>query len=203
MNNLNKITKVLGLTLVLAASSNALAATVNSTATVEVKNIVTLTEDATLNFGSVRATADDSNVANFATLLLNPADGTLAPVATAVGTSALTSLSAGNPGTYTISDAANFTPMTLTLPAAATTLIASGVPATTPTFTVDDWTATVSGGPNDGTDAETATNLTTDATGAVTFNVGATLSTIKSAAGTATAYLDANYEGSYAIKVEY
>ena len=61
MSNLNKITKILGATFVLAASTSALAAeTRSATATVEVLNAFTMTVDTALDFGIVRATADDT-----------------------------------------------------------------------------------------------------------------------------------------------
>lgn len=204
MNNINKITKILGVTFVLAASGNALAATVNSTASVTVTNVVTITEDAALNFGSVRATADVT--VNAAVLVLDSATGAVS-AGTDIGTptnAALSSLSAGNAGSYTVSDAANFTQITLTLPADDTVyLTATGVPSTNPRFAVNTFEATVFGGTNDGLDATTPANLVTDNTGSVSFNVGAELVTDIRTTGIVETYIDAAYEGSYAVTVTY
>jgi len=200
MNNLNKIAKFLSVTIVLAASGTTSAATINSSATVTVNNVILLTEDAALNFGSVRATAE-MTAAIGAVLILDPATGVIsagANVGTAT-TAELSSLSAGNAGSYSVSDAATFTELTLTLPSTAITLAASSVPTSNPVFTVDNFTATVVG---TGQDATLPTNLITDATGAVSFNVGASLGTDLSA-NTTTTYIDADYTGSYTITVVY
>jgi len=204
MKNLNTITKVLGATFVLAACSTASAATVTSTASVTVSNVITLTEDAALTFGSVRATADVT--ANAAALTLDAATGVLTS-GTAIGTvanAAISSLSVGNAGSYTVSDAANFSPINLTLPADDVVyLTATGVPSTNPRFAVNGFKATVFGGTNDGADAETNTNLVTDNTGAVSFNVGATLYTDIRTTGIVETYIDEDYSGAYAIVVTY
>jgi len=206
MNNLNKITKVLGATFLLVSATNSYAVQKTSTATVEVKNIITIAENAAINFGSVRASVDQTNVANFASLTLNPVSGALTETAAPTGVTApaaLTSLTAGNVGSYTISEAASFTGLNLTFPTAVATLIASGFPGTTPSFTVDSWTAAVDGGPNDGGDATDNTILVTDFDGAVTFSVGAKLNTMKSATSATDKYVDAVYTGDYIVKVEY
>ena len=107
MNSLNKTAKILGVTIVLTASGITSAATVSSSATVTVNNVITLTEDVALNFGSVRASADLVAGAG-AVLVLNSDTNVISggtPVGTVV-TAELFSLSTGNAGSYTISDAA-------------------------------------------------------------------------------------------------
>jgi len=203
MNNLNKITKILGVTFVLVASSNAMAATAPSTVTATVQNAFLLGEDTALDFGTVRATADPVGVANIATLVL-AADGTTSTAA--VGNSNMTQLLPGSVGAFTVTQAAPFTNLTITFPADFT-LTATGAPPTSPIFDVlnADWTAIVRGGANDGAvyaDAGPGTgNLQTDNLGSVSFDVGTSLKT--DTAVTTTTYIDAPYVGSYTMTVDY
>ncbi|MEY8213580.1 MAG: hypothetical protein RPR97_03745, partial [Colwellia sp.] len=93
MNNLNKITKILGATFVLVVSTQTYAAkSVISSADVTVQNIFNVVEVTPLTFGTVRANADlfDADFANRASLAIN-SNGTAAPTAGA-NTAAITSL---------------------------------------------------------------------------------------------------------------
>lgn len=199
MQNLNKITKILGATFILVGSCNVLAETLNSTATTTVQNAFTLTETTALDFGTVRAVADPTGGINIAQLVLAP-DGTSTTPAV-VGNSALTLLTAGSAGVISVTGAAAFTNLTVTFPANFT-LTATGAPPTSPTFEVlnADWVGTVVGGANDGATYAGA-NLQTDSAGVVGMNFGTTLKT-DSVAST-TAYIDAAYTGNYVLTVVY
>jgi hypothetical protein len=207
MNNLNKITKILGATLVLTASSytsNALAASVNSTATTTVQNAFVLTEDTALDFGTVRATQDASGGTNISKLKLSSSDGTITLTADPAGTSTLSQLSAGSVGQFTVSGAAAYVDLKIVVPGTFN-LSNATAPSTSPDLVVTLPEFTVRGGANDG-DAYVATtgneNLQTDSTGTVSFDLGATLST-DTATDTTTQYIDDVYSGTYAIEVTY
>ncbi|CUB02498.1 DUF4402 domain-containing protein [Marinomonas fungiae] len=180
-------------------SSNALALeSLNSDATVIVNNAFTLAETAEMTFGSIRATADTTNTAT-ASLTL-PADGSAGAVTAGTPADAnIVVISAGTPASFAVTNAAPFTTLTLTLPSSAITLATAGGTAE---FTVDTFNAIIRGGQNDG-DAYTSgtPNLRTDASGAVSFDVGATLHT--DATTPATDYLDGTYTGSYQVQVDY
>ena len=199
MKNLNKITKILGVTFVLAASGVASAATVSSTATATVQNAFTITEDTELSFGTIRATAEPLGT-NVATLVL-AADGSVTTPAPGVN-SALTQLLPGSVGQFSISNAAAYTNLTITDPSDFE-LTNGTAPGTSPTFDVTTFTYIIRGGANDGA-AYTGTTtgaLQTDATGAVSFDMGATLSTDSDTSSTS--YIDADYTGTYNMLVSY
>ncbi|MCP4320540.1 MAG: hypothetical protein GY787_01515 [Alteromonadales bacterium] len=199
MNNLNKITKILGVTFVLSASASTFAQTVNSTVTVGVQNAFTVTETTPLDFGTVRATADATNAANFALLVLSP-NGTYTPGA-AVGASAISSLVPGTAGEFAISGAASFTNLTVTYPVDdADVLTTAGAPPLSPNFTIVSWNGIVVGGSNDG--AVATNNVQTDNTGAVGIKIGATLKTDKTTTNTG-AYIDAPYSAAYTFDISY
>lgn len=152
-----------------------------------------------MDFGTVRATADATNVANFALLVLAP-DGTMTPGA-AVGTSALTSLTAGSAAEFAITGAAAFTNLTVTYPTNdADVLTTAGAPPLSPNFTMTAWNGTVVGGANDG--AAATNNVQTDNAGAVGIRVGTTLKTDSTGTNTG-AYIDAAYTTAYSFDISY
>ena len=180
MNNLNKITKILGATFVLVASTQAYAAkSVISSADVTVQNIFNVVEVSALTFGTIRANADPSGVvANVASLAIN-SNGTAAVTAGA-NNAAITALVAGAPGSYTIDSAAPFTDLTITFPAANIKLVNGTAPPSSAEFTINSasWEALVNSGANTGNAYVAATpNLQTDASGNAAFTVGAALDT--------------------------
>lgn len=201
MFNPNKITKILGATFVLVSSNSVFAEQVTTaTVTTTVQNAFTLVETTPLNFGTVRAVADNTGAANIAILTLSPA-GAIVPTA-GVANSALTSLGGANAGVFTVSGAASFTNLTVTFPADFT-LTNGAAPPGSPVFDVlqADWVGTIVGGANDGV-TYAGGNMQTDVTGAVALNVGTQLKT-DSAVGTTGQYLDAAYTGTYTMDISY
>lgn len=198
MQNLNKITKILGATFVLVSSSAVLAQTLpNQNATATVQNTFTITKTTDLDFGTVRATNDVANAANFALMTLT-AQGAVTYGAI-VGASAITSLVAGTPGRFDITGAAPFTNLTWTDPALIT-LSPVSAPALTAEFHVTVWHPEVSGGANDGLVA--SNNVQTDAAGAVGVLVGAEIQTDTDVLNTA-GYGEGAYAGTYTITIAY
>lgn len=205
MSNLNKITKVLGASFVLAASTNALAAeTATATATVSVLNAFTLTADTALDFGTIRATADDAgDGTNIATLVMSADPGAAAASGTTNNAAEITVLTAGSPAEFSVSGVAAFSNLTVTLPVVESSLVASGLPGTAADFTINTFTAFITSGGNSGS-AYSASNLQADNTGAVTFNVGATLSTDDAGSAVTQNYQDSvAYTGTFDVEVDY
>ncbi|MCZ2720692.1 DUF4402 domain-containing protein [Marinomonas sp. 15G1-11] len=182
----------------LGAASFSMAETVNTTATVTVQNAFNLVEATPFTVGTIRATADPAGTET-ATVVI-PADGSAPTAATSGAPAAVSVLTAGTPATYTVDSAAGFTSLTLTLPAAPINLTAAAAPPGTPKFTLGTFTGYITSGPNNGT-AYAAANLQTDATGAVSFSVGATLTT--DAAASTSPYIDGDYTGTFPVIVIY
>lgn len=194
--SLKKKYLITGISALLASHALALE-TLNSNATVTVNNAFTLAESSAMTFGTIRATADTTAAGATASLTL-PADGSAGAVTAATPASAnIVVITGGTPASFAITNAAPSTPLTLSLPAGIVNLT---TPGGTAAFTVDTFNAIVRGGPNDG-DAYAAANLITDATGAVGFDVGATLHTDAGSPGSD--YLDGTYTGSYTVQVDY
>jgi hypothetical protein len=202
MFNPNKITKILGATFVLVSSNSVLAETVNdATATVTVQNAFTLTEAVALDFGTIRATADDTAAADVATLILSPAGVT---TGSTVNIAAIAPLSGGAAASFTVAGAAPFTDLTITFPGDGLTILTgASLPASAANFTIGTWSALVSGGLNDGDTITTAGTMQTDSTGAVAMAVGATLTTDDAAASITQNYQDAAYTATYTVIVDY
>ncbi|SBT17448.1 hypothetical protein MGA5115_01559 [Marinomonas gallaica] len=197
MKQLKKIYLIAGVTTIL--TGNALAVeTLNSNATVTVNNAFTLAESAEMTFGTIRASADTTN--NVTASLTLPADGSAGTVTAATpAASNIVVITGGTPASFAITNAAPFTTLTLTLPSSAIDLVTPGGDAQ---FTVDSFNAVVSSGPNDGDAYNSGTpNLRTDASGAVSFDVGATLITDATTPGSN--YEDGTYTGSYTVQVDY
>lgn len=197
MNKLKKSFLIAGFSSFFSSYSIAVE-TLNSDATVIVNNAFTLSETAEMTFGTIRATAHVNGI-NTASLTL-PADGTAGAVTAATPADAnIVVINQGTPASFSITDAAPFTTLTLTLPTNAITLATPGGDAE---FTVDTFNAIIRGGQNDGDAYTTGTpNLRTDASGAVNFDVGATLHTDANSAPSD--YLDGTYTGTYQIQVDY
>ena len=194
-----KINSKLLISLVAATcTASAIAAeSVTSTATVVVQNAFVLTENQALNFGTIRAKADTSG-STTASLII-PADGSAHSV-TRTGTEAqsnIIEITAGAPATYSVSSAAPLTNLTITLPTTAIALTNNNSVAS---FTMGSFGAYITSGANSGS-AYSASNLQTDANGAVNFSVGATLTTDGSTP--AADYTDGTFTGTYTITVSY
>lgn len=195
----NKMIRALGLSAVAVGltigSANA-ADTVTASASVTVLSTINIVEGTSLSFGTIAAFGDGTAAAETATLTL-PADGSAASVAysNTAADANIVEIVAGTPAQFDITGAAPNTVISITLPGAATTLTdpAGG----TNTFTVNNFTkAIVLSG--------TAFTYDTDATGALSFAVGADL--VTTAAGLTAAgeaYADSTYTGTYDVTVSY
>jgi hypothetical protein len=179
------------------AATTIAAESVTSTATVVVQNAFVLTENQALSFGTIRAKADTAG-STTASLII-PADGSAHSV-TRTGTIAqsnIIEITAGAPATYSVSSAAPLTNLTITLPTTAIALTNNNSVAS---FTIGSFGAHITSGANSGA-AYSASNLQTDANGAVNFSVGATLTTDGSTP--AADYTDGTFTGTYTITVSY
>jgi hypothetical protein len=185
-----------------AFSSVASAETANFNVGLTVQNAFTLTKDADLDFGTIRALADPAGSVT-ATYALSP-NPAVNPNITAgtPGTANLALLVPGAPGSFSISGVSPFASLAITDPGAAD-ISASTAPPGTPVFGVSAFTYYITSGPN-ANNTYTGTGagaLQADATGAVSFNVGATITTDD--AVTTQPYADAAYSGSFVMTVNY
>ena len=180
---------------------------VNSTATVTVSNAFTLEEVAPIDFGTVRLSYDrqSGDFDTGAIMTINadgsPADFTEADNSTATdGEASFTQIVPGSPAEYSITGAAPFTAIrVITAPVADLENPAS--PTGILKFTVATTNYEIVGGTNPG-DAYvqgTGTNMITDATGAVGFIMGGTITTLIGDV----AYGDGAYTGTYTVEVNY
>lgn len=181
------------------ATGPVMADTFNATA--EVLNTITLTETTPLNFGTIFAVADaDADDTTLATLVVSTAGAVSQGSATDGGggtASNLVALGGHVAGLLTISGAAAFTDLTVTVGTGATlvSLIhSSGSPNVTP-FTLD----AIVTSPASGSTGQT------DASGGLTILVGGTIGAEEGGTGTnfTSGYLDGTYTGSYDVSVSY
>ena len=225
MHNLNKITKILGATLVLVASNAALAEdlTISSTATVD--NTIDFTVLGTLDFGTLRATA--AVAADNCAVLVLPADATADISSALVSGSEANELCQGALGStndmvvqsvggtivrpeFTVAGLAEFTTLTITVPERPINnddiyLSQGGDPTGAAVLEMVDFTiyqtnATPADIPVTAGDAD----ITSDATGDITFTLGATL--VTDVAGTTSAvsqYVNQPYTGNFDVSVNY
>lgn len=186
----------------MAAMSSVQAADVSVDASVVVNNTINVTVDAALDFGTIAAFANDNTNAELASMII-PADPALVPSSTdgASGTARIIILSEGSPAELSVSGAAPNTALDITYTAADTAVTDPSGNATDGfTMGAFSYYATTEGnGQSFGT--------TTDGTGALAFNIGATLSTVTpangAAADNAVAYTDATYTGTFEVTVNY
>lgn len=167
-------------------------------ASVTVQNAFTFTNDAGLNFGTIRATADPAGTTT-ATIVM-PANPGADPVATDGTNASIAELVRGERALFSVSGVAPFGTLTLDATGIDGAVNAVTAPPGTPKFTIDAptfWLLT--GGA--GTGAAITTTLQVDATGAATFNMGATLTT--DAAVTTATYIDGEYRGTFSLTLDY
>lgn len=194
-------------TLSLGASQAFAQENVSSTATVTVSNAFTFQEVAAIDFGTVRLqyTHDTTNDFSVAASFKINADGspsTQVAGVDSVGTSeaSFTEILPGTAAEYSITGAAPFTSVQVTaLPTATLTNPAS--PGATLALSVTTTNFEIVGGTNPG-DVYTqgaASNMITDAAGAVGFKMGGTISTLLDQQ----VYGDGAYTGTYSVVVDY
>mgnify|MGYP005853790721 CR=1 FL=1 len=202
----------------LSVMHSANAADVDITASVEVSNAFDVTASQQLSFGQISAFTEavltaDNGTGNTATLSIpaNPASA-IAVASTDDTAAKIINIADGAPATIDVTGAAPDTALTITTPDAATTPIdvTNVDPAITDKFAITGLTsyATLTGGSEFGTNATATTkNFTTDANGDLSFNLGATLSTVEQSdaatAGTLVAYGDGTYQATVTVSVDY
>ena len=157
------------------------AETAGTNVTANVQNAFTFAEAAPLTFGTFVAINDTVDVSTVAI------DAAGANVIGNPGAARIVAITPGTNGVFDVSGAVPSTAMNITLPGTATLGCAACTGAQAD-FSIGSFV-----------DDSTAGVVTTDAAGAVTLNMGATLSTI---AGAAT-YEDGVYSGAYTVTANY
>ncbi len=177
--------------------------------TVTVQNAFTLTNDADLNFGTLRANADTASAA-VSTIKLSANPAAASVITNATGAT-IAELVKGAPATFSVSGVSAFAFLTFDI-----TGITGNITSVSPTpsgaafFKVSDPSIRVLTGGNANTDLD-LTDLTVEAgqlqvggTGEATFSLGATLTTSSNTADTTTSdYIDGDYSGTFALTLEY
>jgi len=193
------------LAVVTAASSfSSFAATESFEAKVTVQNAVVLTKDNDLSFGTIRAIADPTG-GEQATLVVNP-DPDASPVSTqsnpVSNTATISVIEDGEAAGFSVSDVVPNSILTITDPVNTLIVSSAGQGVNEPDFTVGSWTYFITSGTNAGAlYTQGSPNLQAGADGAVSFNIGATLST--SSGVSSVDYPDGEYSGSFNIEVSY
>tara|TARA_B110000196_G_scaffold270967_1_gene246241 strand:+ start:331 stop:933 length:603 start_codon:yes stop_codon:yes gene_type:complete len=193
------------LAVVTAASSfSSFAATESFEAKVTVQNAVVLTKDNDLSFGTIRAIADPTG-GEQATLVVNP-DPDASPVSTqsnpVSNTATISVIEDGEAAGFSVSDVVPNSILTITDPVNTLIVSSAGQGVNEPDFTVGSWTYFITSGTNAGAVyTQGSPNLQAGADGAVSFNIGATLSTSSSVSSVD--YPDGEYSGSFNIEVSY
>ena len=187
------------LAVVTAASSfSSFAATESFEAKVTVQNAVVLTKDNDLSFGTIRAIADPTG-GEQATLVASPVSTQSNPVS---NTATISVIEDGEAAGFSVSDVVPNSILTITDPVNTLIVSSAGQGVNEPDFTVDSWTYFITSGTNAGAlYTQGSPNLQAGADGAVSFNIGATLSTSSSVSSVD--YPDGEYSGSFNIEVSY
>ncbi|MDC8829761.1 DUF4402 domain-containing protein [Alteromonas gilva] len=206
MKTFNKNLSVIGTALIATLAGSASAETVTVPVTLTVDNTIAFTQTGTLDFGTLRATADGSAAVNCVGLTMpaNPASalnatlGTAGSTAcTATGTAVIQNVG-GTPTRpeFAVAGLAPFTVLTLTLPTTAD-LALNPAPAGAPIFRLLDFTAYQSSG----TPGAVTTTVTADNVGDIAFTVGATIITDPTTASLQ--YENTSYTGDFDVTVSY
>lgn len=160
------------------ASLDAKAEDAGTNITATVQNAITWVETQPLTFGTFVAISDATDTSNIVmatagtTTVNNPGNARIVEITT------------GQQGIFTASAAAPNTAVTVTTPASVT-LTCGACVGSPPDFVVNTFTDDAA--------------ATTDGSGGMTVNVGATLNTVASA----TAYEDGAYSGAYTVSINY
>lgn len=165
---------------------------------VAVQNAFTLTKDADLDFGTIRAKADLTGTVS-ATLVLAANPDTSSTTATSDADEAeIAILTAGTPASFSVSGVSPFATLTITNPT-ETAIVPDSAPAGTAGFTLGTPTYYVLTGATPNSAA--TTSIQVDGAGEATFNVGATLATTAVAA--TSDYIDGTYSGTFTLQLDY
>ena len=179
-------------------SFGAAAETASFQAGVTVQNAFTFTNDAPLDFGTIRASGDLSGTET-ATLVLAANPATAPTTASTDATAAeIAILVAGTPASFSISGVSPFGTLTITNPT-ETAIAPDTAPAGTAAFTLGTPTYYVLTGATPNSAA--TTTIQVDSNGEATFNFGATLTTTGVAA--TSDYIDGSYSGTFTLELNY
>ncbi|WP_409423695.1 MULTISPECIES: hypothetical protein [unclassified Pseudoalteromonas] len=179
-------------------SFGAAAETASFQAGVTVQNAFTFTNDAPLNFGTIRASGDLTGTET-ATLVLAANPATAPTTASTDATAAeIAILVAGTPASFSISGVSPFGTLTITNPT-ETAIAPDTAPAGTAAFTLGTPTYYVLTGATPNSAA--TTTIQVDSAGEATFNFGATLTTTAVAA--TSDYIDGSYSGTFTLELNY
>ena len=196
---MNKIFTKATLAVSLAVLSFGTAAeSVSFQAGVRVQNAFTLTNDAPLDFGTIRASGDLSGTEK-ATLVLAANPATSSTTASSDVTEAeIAILVPGTPASFPIAGVSPFGSLTISNPT-ETAIAPDAAPAGTAAFTLSlpTYYVLTGGTPN----SVATTTIQVDASGEATFNLGATLTTTAVAA--TSDYIDGSYSGTFTLELNY
>ena len=170
----------------LAADAQAQSAKLTANATVTVDNSFDLTETTIMNFGTVVAICDTA--ANSATLTISPA-GALGTVPAGAAKFIVVNSANATQGVFDVANAAPSTALNVSYANTAALACTAGCSGNQPSLALSAIT-----------DDTTAGVTTTSNAGALTFNVGGTLTTTASCANQ---YEDGVYKGTFDVTVAY
>ncbi|QTL33975.1 DUF4402 domain-containing protein [Pseudoalteromonas viridis] len=164
-------------------------------ATVKVTNSFNFVKVNDLDFGTIRAAGDPAG-GDTATLTV-AANASTAPTVTSTDATkaSIAVINPGSPASFTVDGVAPYSTLTITDPT-DTAVAPKSLPPGTPGFLLGNFTYYMTSG----TPGPVTGTIQVDATGAVAFNVGATLTTTSAATGN---YLDGDYEGSFTLELNY
>lgn len=216
------LTKGLGVALLCVGANVAVAETVNVPATVSVNNAIDFQFTGTLDFGILRATADETlDECAILGMAATPATPTLVAVASGAGT--LCTVAAGDAviqsvgGTptrpeFTVTGVTPFTNLVLTIDPTPITLVGAALPGDAATFSVGNFSVYRTSGITPGAvslDGSGVGSLASDSAGNAAFRVGAQIATHVAAIDLtpvtgALNYQDGvAYSGSFDVEVTY
>jgi len=173
-----------------AQDAKAQSQTVNYSASVTVQNTFTVGETTALSLGTIAAVADPTGANTQATLVLAGNSGT-STITNGNGTARILAITAATPGVLSVTNAPPSTAFTVT----NGSQIQLNDPAATGETTFNFTPGAVCAG----------FNCTTDASGALTINVGGTLTTRQQTSGGSedNGYSDGTYTGTYAVTLAF
>lgn len=185
----------------LVAISAANATTKSVTATVVVDNVIAMTVAAPLDFGKISALGDAS-ASDLQATMVRSANPATASVTDKTTNSAVIVLAQGSPADIEITGAAADYELDVVVPTTEIYLENPAVQSNSQVFVLDAFNTHAY---LEGT-ANSSFGTTTTSTGALSFYVGASLTTAASnltGSATKTAYTDGTYTGSFDVSVNY
>ncbi|MBQ4836341.1 MULTISPECIES: DUF4402 domain-containing protein [Pseudoalteromonas] len=168
-------------------------------AKVKVKNAFQLVKNNDLDFGTIRAVADNTGT-DTASLTI-PADTTQTPTvaSTNVNNAEIAIISAGSPAQFQISGVVPFATLSITDPVETDVSLAAGSGSGAAGFKLGSFTYYIETGASNSTPV-VGKQIQVNENGEAVFNIGATLSTTT---GNSANYLDGDYIGTFTLEVSY